>query len=86
VPQKIFIVDKNRNLVFTIAGADLQNMSYIKDGTFVVCFPMRDVVYTCSPEAYLAPKKEGTKTIFEVHAITPEVASVHDLRKGLGLI
>ncbi|MBC7861984.1 MAG: hypothetical protein IAF38_03365 [Bacteroidia bacterium] len=84
-PQKFFLVDHSKNLVMTIGQEKFDWFSYPASGDYSLCLSIDNKVYVCNKEKFRSSKVSNGKMFFEFNAINPEVASVGDLRKGLGI-
>lgn len=85
-PYSFFLVDHNRNTLFTISEQTSSFFRYPKEGDFSICCELQGIIYVCNKEQFKNAKDVDNKKVFVLNVINPKVTCLLDLKKGLGLI
>jgi hypothetical protein len=85
-PRKMFMVDHNANRLITFTEEKFALFTLPSNGNYSLCCSVNGIVYVCSKEEFAKCANENGKATIDLSPVNPEVASVFDLRKGLGLI
>jgi hypothetical protein len=85
-PHSFFLVDHNRNALFTISEQTSSFFRYPKEGDFSICCELHGIIFVCNKEQFKNAKDVDNKKVFVLNVINPKVTCLLDLKKGLGLI
>lgn len=84
-PSVAYLIDKDKNMMYTYSSADLENFRYNNNGNYQIVATVNNEVFVCDYKAFNQAEKQGDKTVFAFTSLDLNAMDADELRKKLGV-